>query len=513
MEYADGGELFNYIVNNKRLDETEASYFYVQIINGLEHIHKNNIVHRDLKPENLLISEGRVLKIIDFGLSNSYKNGQLLQTPCGSPCYAAPEMILGKRYTGINVDIWSTGIILYAMVCGYLPFEDKNNNKLYKKILECKLDFPGYLSEHCKDFIKKILTTNPQKRIKLEEIKKHTFFKVGEMLANRSQANNKSGNPAFKQQVMDKMINIGVKNTEMGASNLDKNETQNNVTTTQYDLMMNKLTSDDRPRQDSPIKPTSGNINININCATGVKNININIKDSKKEESEREGNLKPLDIEDLEDDELCSERSPRVLDRNIIEKNSASKASSNLDSNYFNTSSVGFVDSKLTELKKKIKSTISSDTNAEYLQKSLDSNIIRKQKLDLDGREFAYIYKNYQNKVNVKNGSNNKLSYNFNSDNNLSVKAKLNHTGLLERNSLGLTVHRKSETVTTNTQINTTQTKEMDIIPEDLELSKDIAKSNTITIASKHSKIQTILTDFHKKRKNLSIVDKNERYI
>jgi 5'-AMP-activated protein kinase catalytic alpha subunit len=106
-----------------------------QILSGVEYIHKNGIVHRDLKPENLLFDEHRNIKIVDFGLSNQYKPGERLKTACGSPCYAAPEMIAGKRYECSRVDVWSCGIILYAMLCGYLPFEDQNTNKLYKKIM------------------------------------------------------------------------------------------------------------------------------------------------------------------------------------------------------------------------------------------------------------------------------------------------------------------------------------------------------------------------------------------
>jgi 5'-AMP-activated protein kinase catalytic alpha subunit len=90
---------------------------------------------RDLKPENLLLDHSNNVKIVDFGLSNTYKEGETLKTACGSPCYAAPEMIAGKRYTGLEVDIWSSGVVLFAMVCGYLPFEDPNTAKLYKKIL------------------------------------------------------------------------------------------------------------------------------------------------------------------------------------------------------------------------------------------------------------------------------------------------------------------------------------------------------------------------------------------
>ena len=184
MEYCEGGELFNYIVRNRRLSQNEAAFFYYQLINGLEYIHSLGIVHRDLKPENLLLTKDHILKIIDFGLSNYFTNIQqkLLITPCGSPCYASPEMVAGKKYNGFKIDIWSTGIILYAMLCGYLPFEDKDNDILFEKILECKLVFPKYISKMGKDLIEKILVTNPNKRISIEEIKKHPFYLKGKKI-------------------------------------------------------------------------------------------------------------------------------------------------------------------------------------------------------------------------------------------------------------------------------------------------------------------------------------------
>ena len=178
MELCENGELFYYIIRKVYLSEEEAAFFYYQLINGLEHIHQNNIIHRDLKPENLLLSLNNTLKIIDFGLSNYFRNN-LLTTPCGSACYASPEMISGQKYNGFMSDIWSTGIILYTMVCGQLPFDDKSDEIIFKKILACKIVFHKYVGELSKDLIKKILVTNPTKRITLAQIKKHEFYLKG----------------------------------------------------------------------------------------------------------------------------------------------------------------------------------------------------------------------------------------------------------------------------------------------------------------------------------------------
>lgn len=127
MEYASGGELFDYIVANGRVLEPEACSFFHQIVAGVEKIHAMNIVHRDLKPENLLLDDHRNIKIVDFGLSNVFRDGELLKTACGSPCYAAPEMIAGHNYVPSLCDLWSCGVILFALVCGYLPFEDQKH--------------------------------------------------------------------------------------------------------------------------------------------------------------------------------------------------------------------------------------------------------------------------------------------------------------------------------------------------------------------------------------------------
>ena len=122
MEYASKGELFNYIVEHTKLQETEACRLYQQIISAMEYFHRLNIAHRDLKPENLFLDDNFNIKVGDFGLSNYFGSDCLLKTSCGSPCYAAPEMISDRPYSGITVDIWASGVVLYAMLCGYLPF-------------------------------------------------------------------------------------------------------------------------------------------------------------------------------------------------------------------------------------------------------------------------------------------------------------------------------------------------------------------------------------------------------
>jgi 5'-AMP-activated protein kinase catalytic alpha subunit len=187
MEYCKLGELFDYIVKYKRLSEDESANFFYQLINGVEYIHSQGIAHRDLKPENLLLTEDKTLKIIDFGLSHEFEEEEFLKTKCGSPSYAAPEIISKPNYNGFKIDIWCCGIILYAMLCGYLPFDgdddaENNNVKLFQNILECEPELPDFLSNISKNLIMCILNPDPDRRITIEQIKKHPFYLKGKRL-------------------------------------------------------------------------------------------------------------------------------------------------------------------------------------------------------------------------------------------------------------------------------------------------------------------------------------------
>jgi 5'-AMP-activated protein kinase catalytic alpha subunit len=240
MEYAPGGELFDYIVNKKKLSELEACKFYQQIISGIEYLHKLRIAHRDLKPENLLLDHKKDLKIVDFGLSNTYNKGESLRTACGSPCYAAPETIANKPYSGVMVDIWSSGIILYAMLCGYLPFEDRDNEVLYRKIGEGKFTLPNTLSEGAKDLIRRILNTDPTKRYNIQQIRSHPWFNSLNQGINTFEGLliNINVIPIDESLVL-KMEEYDFKRDEV-RSNILSNR-HNHITTTYYLLLKNKI--------------------------------------------------------------------------------------------------------------------------------------------------------------------------------------------------------------------------------------------------------------------------------
>jgi 5'-AMP-activated protein kinase catalytic alpha subunit len=178
MEYCKGGELFDYIVKNKRLKENEACVFFQQIINGVEYLHNQGIIHRDLKPENLLLDYKNNIKISDFGLSTFYSKNNFLQTACGTPFYAPPEMLEGLQYNGEASDIWSCGIILYAMLCGSLPFPESKEEIIVKKIKSHDYVIPNYLSKEAQDMLYHILKINPEERFTIDKIKLHPWFNL-----------------------------------------------------------------------------------------------------------------------------------------------------------------------------------------------------------------------------------------------------------------------------------------------------------------------------------------------
>ncbi|XP_036831414.1 MAP/microtubule affinity-regulating kinase 3 isoform X3 [Oncorhynchus mykiss] len=179
MEYASGGEVFDYLVAHGRMKEKEARAKFRQIVSAVQYCHQKKIVHRDLKAENLLLDADMNIKIADFGFSNEFTMGSKLDTFCGSPPYAAPELFQGKKYDGPEVDVWSLGVILYTLVSGSLPFDGQNLKELRERVVRGKYRIPFYMSTDCENLLKRFLVLNPSKRGTLEQIMKDRWINAG----------------------------------------------------------------------------------------------------------------------------------------------------------------------------------------------------------------------------------------------------------------------------------------------------------------------------------------------
>lgn len=195
LEYA-GGELFDYIVQNGRMKEAEARRFFQQMICAVEYCHRHKIVHRDLKPENLLLDDNLNVKIADFGLSNIMTDGNFLKTSCGSPNYAAPEVINGKLYAGPEVDVWSCGVILYVLLAGRLPFDDDHIPSLFAKIAKGSYTVPQWMAPGAVELIRKMLVVNPVQRVTIEDIRDDPWFNTDL--------------PPYLQRPVEEFLNTGV---------------------------------------------------------------------------------------------------------------------------------------------------------------------------------------------------------------------------------------------------------------------------------------------------------------
>ncbi|ORX91757.1 Pkinase-domain-containing protein [Basidiobolus meristosporus CBS 931.73] len=179
LEYISGGQLLDYIISHGKLKEKNARKFARQICSALDYCHRNSVVHRDLKIENILIASDGSIKIIDFGLSNLYSPRSHLSTFCGSLYFAAPELLSARAYTGPEVDIWSMGIVLYVLVCGKVPFDDKSMPALHAKIKRGYVEYPNWLSSECKHLLSRMLVTNPLERASMGEVIHHPWMNIG----------------------------------------------------------------------------------------------------------------------------------------------------------------------------------------------------------------------------------------------------------------------------------------------------------------------------------------------
>lgn len=177
MEYAGGGDLLRLIKRKGKLQESDAKFIFKQIAYGLAHIHCRSVIHRDIKLDNILLDCEKGVKICDFGVSKIIKKGQMIQEQCGTPAYLAPEIIIDKGYEGFFVDIWSLGVLLFAMLCGTVPFKASNLEDLHKLILKGDFSFPCELSNEAQILVKGMIQLDPKQRLTVPQVLSHAWLK------------------------------------------------------------------------------------------------------------------------------------------------------------------------------------------------------------------------------------------------------------------------------------------------------------------------------------------------
>jgi serine/threonine protein kinase len=177
MEYVEHGTILHYVNSHGPLPEERARRYFCQLMSALDYLHNTKfIAHRDLKAENVLLDRHDNIRLIDFGLSKGFTKGTpTLATACGSPAYAAPEMIKGGRYTKA-ADMWSAGILLYALVAGYLPFDDQNPHRIFEKVLQDEVRYPSRMSRALVELLSRLLTKDPNARITIDRLTEQPWF-------------------------------------------------------------------------------------------------------------------------------------------------------------------------------------------------------------------------------------------------------------------------------------------------------------------------------------------------
>ncbi|KAK5584512.1 hypothetical protein RB653_006124 [Dictyostelium firmibasis] len=241
VEYVSGGELFDYIVAREYIKEKEARKFFRQMISAIEYCHANLIVHRDLKPENLLLDSNGDIKISDFGLSNNIQPGKLLESFCGSPLYAAPEILKAEKYLGPPVDIWSLGVIMYAVLCGNLPWEGESQAEISFNSVHGNYEDPTHLSTEAVHILRRMIVPNPKDRATIQELKNHPWTNIDYQEIPKSHLPPRDPVHEIKEDIFTHLVSLGFPNTKETRDIILKNENCGIVNV--YHLLLDRYAS------------------------------------------------------------------------------------------------------------------------------------------------------------------------------------------------------------------------------------------------------------------------------
>ena len=208
QEYASEGDLLSYVKERGRICEDEAKNIFLQVVDGIRYCHKQSILHRDIKLDNILLAKGTSIKICDFGVSRFVKPGQMIREQCGTPAYIAPEILIDKGYEGCFADVWSLGVLLYAIITGGMPFLGDDIDELHQAVVSGKFSLPAFLTDGAKDLITKLLKLNPYSRILIEDVENHPWFgntkKLEDQLTPNSKSLRSGSNSSKNLTILDK---------------------------------------------------------------------------------------------------------------------------------------------------------------------------------------------------------------------------------------------------------------------------------------------------------------------
>ena len=305
MEYCEGKDLMDFILSKKHLSEVESLKYFQQLINALFYLHSQNIAHRDVKIDNMLLDKNKNLKLVDFGLSTKYSDDTLLDQPCGTVVYAAPEVLDGNEYHGMLADVWSSGIVLYGMAAGYLPFSDQNDEVNKKDVLEGRIEIPDFFSPMLKDLLHHMLDVNPITRYTLEDIRQHPWFNFVKQI---------NLIPGIiigynKIPVDENILNLCV------TYNADKNKVEQSVKNNKYDsgsalyyLLVKKITK----KGFQSVSDLSSEAFINF-----ILDENNLIKKKSNYNTKSHNNYNPIIIKEYDDDNTTNEHIFASSSRNM----------------------------------------------------------------------------------------------------------------------------------------------------------------------------------------------------